>query len=65
MQVQSWRVCTDLWGCFECGNNGSGEDDDKLSEEDEDREATGDNNGESDFDDDRELGGINNSDKDE
>ena len=57
-------LCTDLCGCFECENSGSG-DDDKLSDEDEDGEITDDNDGESELDDDGELSGIDDSDEDE
>ena len=58
-------MCTDLCGHFQCENNGSGEDDDKLSDEDEDGEITDDNDGESELDGDRELSGIDDSDEDE
>ena len=66
MQVQGcrallYRPC----GCFECENNGSGQDDDELPDEVDDGEITDDNDGESELDDDRELSGIDNSDEDE
>ena len=58
-------LCTDLCGWFECKNNGSGENDDKLSDENEDGDITDDNDGESELDDDRELSAIDNSGEDE
>ena len=51
-------LLTDLCVSFEGKNNGSAEDDDKLSDEDED-------DGESELDNDRDLSGIDNSDEDE
>ena len=56
-------LCTNLCGCFQCENNGLGEDDDKLL--DEDADITDDNDGESELDDGRELSHISNSYEDE
>lgn len=56
-------LCTNLCGCFQCENNGLGEDDDKLP--DEDADITDDNDGESKLDDGRELSHISNSYEDE
>ena len=58
-------LLTDRCVSFECKNNGSGEDDDKLSAEDEDGKITHDNDGESELDDGTVLSGIDNSDEDE
>ena len=58
-------LLTDRCVSFECKNNGSGEDDDKLSDEDEDGKITHDNDGESELDDGTVLSGIDNSDEDE
>ena len=58
-------LLTDLCVSFEGKNNGSAEDDDKLSDEDEDGKITDDDDGESELDNDRDLSGIDNSDEDE
>ena len=58
-------LLTDRCVSFECKNNGSGEDDDKLSDEDEDGKITHDNDSESELDDGTVLRGIDNSDEDE
>ena len=58
-------LCADLYGSSEYKNNGSEEDDDKLSGKDKDGKITENDDGESELDDDWQLSDIDNSDKDE
>ena len=56
---------TNICGCFEYKSNGSGEDDDELSDEDEDEKITDGDDSKSELDDEKELRGIDNSDEHE